>query len=180
MKAARRGGKAWVWLTASLVVLLLLALIVGPFVLPWARLNCHIVEMDIASGRERTTNYLLLIPFRSEEETAGSKLYRELVGEPGEPLWRTVIYTTPAIRGHPSHHGSAWALEGLVKAIEQPGVTREARKEALVTFFRVLKEADNEYPAKEYLRSVEEVTYEWKPGDPPIGPEKLPPSRKRE
>ncbi len=178
--AARREGNAWVWLVISLVVLLLLALFVGPFLLPWARLNCHIMEMDITSGRERDTQYLLLIPFSSQRETVGSRLYRELVGEPGEPIWKTVNYTTPAIRTHPVHHGSSFALEKLVDAVDRPGVTREAKREAIVTIFRLLQEADGDFPAKEYSRAVAEVTYEWKPGDAPIGPEMLPPPPKLE
>ena len=178
--AARQEGKAWVWLAISLVVLLLLALFVGPFLFPSVWLNCHVVEMDITSGRERVTQYLLLIPFSSQRETAGSRLYRELVGEPREPVWKTVYYTTPAIRTHPAHHGSSYVLETLVEALDRPGVTREARKEAIVTLFRLLQEADGDFPAKQYSRSVAEVTYEWKPGDAPIGPEKLPPPPKLE
>ena len=48
------------------------------------------------------------------------------------------------------------------------------KKEALLTFFRLLQEAHCDYTAKEYVRAVMEVTDEWTLGDPPIGPESLP------
>lgn len=75
----------------GLSVLVLLILVSG--LLPWEGLNCKYLKVDIHSGRQRTTLYLLFIPVSDTiEETWVSK---EIVNPASPPDWKTVCRFAP-------------------------------------------------------------------------------------
>lgn len=75
----------------GLSVLVLLILVSGLF--PWEGLNCKYLKVDIHSGRQRTTLYLLFIPVSDTiEETWVSK---EIVNPASPPDWKTVCRFAP-------------------------------------------------------------------------------------
>jgi hypothetical protein len=85
------------WVTVSAILsVLLLAVVVIPFFIPWSPLNCWHEEVDITTGRIRRQRILLFVKVaESIEETPLSKVV--LRGQPptGTPLWHRINTFSP-------------------------------------------------------------------------------------
>ena len=141
----------------------LLALIVlGAFGLsflgcfPWSGLNCFMLEVDIESGRTRTTRSLFWLPVRrAVADTAFTRALKpEDLNEPSD--WRPVSLTSPGVRHSPHFvfHAAAWQvreLELIWGMVETPVETRRAQA---LEVRRLWRERGNDSNAGEYLASL--------------------------
>jgi hypothetical protein len=138
----------------------LLVTFLVPFIFPWSRLNCWTESIDITCGRYRYERYLFFVKWTdSVEDTALSRLHRDLIGEPSEPVWRRVNTFSPGVRHSPHyiHHGSLHAAKRLTSAFDQASFRSDAQKKAIETFFRLLQEDDRDFRASNYAISIWEL-----------------------
>lgn len=135
----------------------LLLSVVVPFFFPWTKFNCWTESMDITCGRYHYERYFFFVKLADRiEETALSRLHHDIVGEPSQPVWRSVNTFSPGVRHSPHyiHHGSLHAATTLTEAFEQATFHGDAQKETIQTFFRLLQEEDRYFRASEYATSV--------------------------
>jgi hypothetical protein len=128
-------------------------------------------SMDITGGRYRFRKFVLGVRFaETVGDTAVTKLYREVVGEPPPPVWGPVY----GYLWNPRHriewdgeyvHASGWA-DGMTADLTTEGrFTRAAQRAALVKFFGILQH-DGAEPASDYADAVEVELPERHPGLP--------------
>jgi hypothetical protein len=167
---------------------LLALVLVVPMVEPWSPVNCWHESMDITAGRYRYQRYLLWLKLADRiDETPLSRRYRDLIGEPPEPVWRRVNTFSLGTHHSPhyTYHGSFADANTLETALNLPVLTDEARAAAIETFFKRLQSDDSYFEASRYANRVLRVAVEaWdtnrviRPGDLPR--DEAPESKQRE
>jgi hypothetical protein len=163
----------------AVAVWVVLALVILNFI---PNLNQRWVEFDITCGRTRSETMRMGIRFKGGvEDSEITGMYRELVGEPPEPIWRLGIHEqrtwAGTMRSHPSHHGSLPSATCLARELKKSLFGDAARKRAIETFFKILQEDDHYHRAMDYYCAVMNLASDWRPEGPPIGPDDLPDAR---
>lgn len=141
----------------AVVALLLILVFIVPCFLPWSGLHSRYEWMDITSGRCRNQRYVLFVKVTDRvEETRVSQLYRELVGEPGEPEWRLCNTFGPyvAVSPHHAYHSAMAGARMLLKTFEHTPFTDGAKRKALLTYLDLLQQHDSYDPADDYVDRV--------------------------
>ena len=112
-------------------------------------------DIDITCGRKRTRHYILGLRISSRiEDTEGSKLYRETVGEPGTPEWRTVNTFSPGSDSSPNHayHRSLDMLSELTETLRKDDFSQELTAYHLADFFSCLQKGNNDAEAQMFMQ----------------------------
>lgn len=142
----------------AVVAIVFVLIYVVPLFLPitWAsRYNSRFTSMDIASGQLRHERYLLGVKVSDRlEETRLSEAYRQLVGNTSPAEWRTVRSDVPGYLINWMHGNSFFASRWLALAFEKGRFSDDAKRQALLTFFRLLQQDDNPDRAEEYALSI--------------------------
>lgn len=134
-------------------------------------LHARYRSMDTTAGRYRFRKFVLGVRFaETVGDTAVTKLYREVVGEPPPPVWQLAY----GYWWNPRHriewdgeyvHASGWA-DGMTAALTTEGrFTRAAQRAALLKFFSILRH-DGPGPAAEYGEAVGLTLFEAHPSLP--------------
>ena len=126
-------------------------------------------NVDLTAGRVRFAKYVFGVKVRSEvEETALSKVYREVLGHPPRPVWRRVSARTDDAHGKvrlsegPYEHMPGYA-DDLAFELRKAGLfTREAQREAIVKFFSILSK-DAPSQVGPYVEAIERLAADWGP-----------------
>jgi len=144
-------------LAALLLLVLVSVLFVIPFFWPWTVVNCWHEDLDIRSGRYRYQRFLLGLRVQNRvEETELSTLWREHLGDPGEPEWRRVNTFSPG-RGnspHYVHHSGLHNARKVVLAFDTTSFSDSAKAQALRTFFGLMQEHDRDDEAGNYANAL--------------------------
>jgi hypothetical protein len=159
------GGTVWLrrCLLIALIVIVTLAVLafVVPYFISWSPLNCWHEDIDITCGRMRTQHYILGLRITdTTEDTEGSELYVELVGEPGAPEWRRVNTFSPGCQSSPhyTYHSSFSMLRELIESLRWRNATREEMKDCLTGFFKSLQKGNNDAEAKTFMQIFRKVS----------------------
>jgi hypothetical protein len=158
-----------VWAVLCLATLLVVAaaliVFVVPRFFPWTRLACSTESIDINSGRVRREAWLLGVR-RSDlvEETEISAKYRRLVGEPPAPEWRPVMTLSPWMpySPHYAYHGAVYDMLRLNEAFQYQAFSESAQRQAIVTFFDLLKTKRSDFVAACYVDAIRDRLVERK------------------
>ena len=139
--------------------------------------------VDITAGRYRRKWYVLWILVADRiEETDFSRVYRDVLGEPPDPVWRHESYRAygPLRKlGHPRYYCAAHTASDLVSCFNETPFAKMARREAVMVFLRLLQVHGDDELAGEYVRRMERMVAEWAPHAQARGPvtvEDLPPA----
>jgi len=150
--------------------------------LAWRAVRWRRESIDIKAGRQRYERYIWCIRVAdSVEETEISKVYRELIGEPPPPDWRTVntFYGRRSISPHHRYHGAFGSAEWLTMSFGGTQFTDAARRSAVTELLRLLQTSGDYSAAHEYAVAVNDLACDWElqgrkgpidVGDLPKGP----------
>lgn len=123
-------------------------------------LSRHEGQFDVTCGRIRQVNHVLW--WQTSEvvyETQISQMYRQRVGEPQEPEWRMLDCTTDfgftQIIAEGIYQNALRASEDLFIILEDRPFSNAAKRQALLTFFKLLREDDLPCRAAEYVKAVD-------------------------
>ena len=152
-------------LTRSRIVLLLglilvLSGIICNTVFELVILSRHDGQFDVTCGRTRFVNRILWWQTSEDvHETHISQMYRQCVGEPPEPEWHTMDYTAyfgfSGIIADGVYQDAFSASEDLFRTLENRPFPNAAKRQALLTFFKLLQEDDWRDRAEEYVKAVD-------------------------
>ena len=160
------------WAALSCVGLLLIFLFVVPLFLPWSEFNCSHQEIDINTGRIRSTEYRLFfkVSDRIEDTALSNALSKESVSDAG-PSWHKVNTFSPGIRHSPHYifHSAAhqiWMLEQIWAEAEYSGFTDlDGLKKATAEHVLALwVHGGSDWLAGQYLARLSELAYADDPG----------------
>ncbi len=97
------------------IVVLIAAVVVVPWFIPWTPLNCRHDDVDIRTGRIRHSQYLALCKVsESVEESALSRVLAQEMIENLEPDWERVNTFSPG-----THHSPHYRFHGAIGQIRE-------------------------------------------------------------
>jgi hypothetical protein len=148
------------WVTVSaLLSVILLAVVVTPFFIPWSPLNCWHEEVDITTGRIRRQWILLFVKVaESIEETPLSEVV--LSGQPptGTPQWHRINTFSPGIHHSPHYryHGAGHQIRELAELwqLPPPQSFPAELKEPTARHVLALWQEGSDYRAGDYLMEL--------------------------
>ena len=129
-------------------------------------LNQRIESIDITCGRKRIVRYRYFMCVEDKVvETRLSQLYRELIGEPSEPVWKTVysFKGNSRISPHYLYHGAFHVLKNVTDSFDLVSFTPDAKKNVIRTVFKKMQEEGNDHGAEKYSLKIFDIaiqTYE--------------------
>ncbi|WP_165073229.1 hypothetical protein [Paludisphaera rhizosphaerae] len=125
---------------------------------PWSGLNCSMLEVDLDSGRTRTTRYLFWIPVqRTIADTSFTRVLN-VDDRKGPPDWQAVNLTSPGTHHSPHFrfHGAAWQIRLLEVIWDLAETLPSVRRAQALEVRRLWRGRGNYHGADEYLASLEE------------------------
>ena len=148
--------------------LVAIAVFVGVWVLllVCGRFSRTMMYIDARSGARREETYVFSLKVRdTETETRMSRMYAEIIGEPGQPAWRLEhIRLWPWGSATCTYVGASEEADWLAQALAHPRVTGEARRAALLTFLRLLENGSGAEEATDYASRVKRLVWD-RPAD---------------
>jgi hypothetical protein len=138
---ARRAPTVAFILVAAPLTLLALSLF-GAF--PWSGLNCDTTEIDLYSGRIRSTRYLFWIPVR--QTVSESALTHELLPtdiHADQVSWQPVVTLSPGVRHSPHYyyHGAIAQIREVQIRWELRADPKASRRAAAIELLRIWRSA---------------------------------------
>lgn len=147
------------WLKYSIwaVVLGLVALFVVPLFVPWTPLNCQIKEIDIRTGRVRSTSYLgfCKVSERITDSTFSKLLPADFVSK-ASPDWRKVNTFSPGVHHSPHHsfHGAFGQIRMLELAWENGDFDSTIKRKTVQHVLDLWQFGNSYFAADRYIDSL--------------------------
>jgi hypothetical protein len=135
-------------LTALAVLLALIIVVVGhdELVQEFPSFNSRLDEIDLGSGRTRTTRYLFFVPISvAIHQTAVSRVLSDAGGAEGDEQWHTThshMHTVLVrVRVNYRHGGAPGSIDSLSKIWQTGGFTADARRKSARQLLHVMRES---------------------------------------
>jgi hypothetical protein len=153
--------RMWLTLAAALVVFLLWLIGLGGYpVITWSRLNCTAEEIDLRTGRVRTTHYLLWQRVRERvEDSALTSVLSPIDLEDAEAEWQLVNTFSPCVSHSPHHafHGAISETRMIALAWSCGRFSSEAKRLMAKDVLAVWKEGGSVHASDKFTRRIEEL-----------------------
>lgn len=160
-------ARRWTPLTArnAWVPAVLLGLVVAWLVglggyplIQWSRLNCTHEDIDIRTGRIRTTH--ILTGLKASERTEDSALTKALAGDDlrgAEPDWHRVNTFSPGVHYSPHYrfHGAISQARFLEKLCEYHHLSPQAGREIALTILELWRDKGSDFSVGSFLRELD-------------------------
>jgi len=121
------------WLLAIVVLVLVLPPMVVPLFVPWSAINCRSEDINITTGRGRSTRQIWYITISEDEfDTPLSvALKGELVRVADVMPWRRVNTFSPGIHHSPHYrfHAALWLANSFGRIVADSNMPEEKRRE---------------------------------------------------
>jgi hypothetical protein len=144
---------------------ILLALFAAPKIvhraIPWTRLNCEDISVDIAGGRQRTERFRWFMRIGDEvADTSLSIEFRRLAGELPPPDWRIDARLDPVTRHSPHYpyHGALSTSNVLASYLEESHISDTERLTVIKRYFELLQTHGGDDEAGRYVSDLHRET----------------------
>jgi hypothetical protein len=149
------------WLGAGLVLLGLL--VVLAYLLPFDQVCGYGTSVDISAGRYRRQVFVAGLEVqRTVRDSALTDAYREVVGPPPEPVWRTAGGGKPGLSINHLYFGetAASAVDTVSMSLAAGNFTAKAKRTAVLTFLQLLQTDEDYHRASQYADSINDLVCE--------------------
>ena len=143
------------------IVVLIAAVVVVPWFMPWTPINCGYDEVDIRTGRTRSSWYLAgcKVYNRVMDSALSRALPRELV-DGVTPDWKTVNTISPGIGHSPHHrfHGAISQIRSLAYRWEDANVDESTRRIMASHLLAIWQFYGGYYEAGRYIQGLRDLS----------------------
>jgi len=158
----RRRILRWVGRIAIVLLFAPLVLIIAGFLLPWSRINCWDEEIDLQSGRVRTTWYLCFLPVSVQiNESAFSRVLTHEDTDGATPNWQRVNTFSPGVHYSPHYrfHGATTEVSMVEDSWQAGRFTLEARRASAKRILESLREHESLWSSRDYRQAIAEIGF---------------------
>jgi hypothetical protein len=143
-----------------LLVVLAVALFVVPTFIPWSPLNCQTQEIDLRTGKSRSSRYLAFckVSSRIDETPLSRVLPRELIAS-ARPEWERVNTFSPGISHSPHHsfHGAFSQIRELELLWHAANVDERSRRKTAEHLLALWQFGGSYFVAGRYLEGLHDL-----------------------
>ncbi|MBN1818616.1 MAG: hypothetical protein JW828_14735 [Sedimentisphaerales bacterium] len=140
------------------ICIILLIFLIWPYVFPGSRIFVGYEDVDIATGRIRSTQYLFWIRiWQSTRDSALTEVLPEEMVQGKEPQWRRVIIRCRGTNIHYVFHGAIAQINELKMIWSRILLTEEARVKTAQDVLTAWRQFENDSGAGVYIEKLFEL-----------------------
>lgn len=158
-----RRSEWWaIWMMAGMAAVLVV-ITCGGFLFPWSEFNCWHEDVDLQTGRKRTTWYLCFVPVLTQvEESSFSLALGPAIENVPAPNWQRVNTFSPGVNYSPHYrfHAAFGQMANAEMMWNYGRFSPEARRKSAQRVLDLWQKGPSPRAAEQYLQAIVEISAE--------------------